>query len=144
MGESYHIYVGGDITGSEQYGLYDAATVTAAEGGVQQQYTGTDVGGFGGGTPPERPNDGRSDDGGTPPEAPDGNRPDDGGTPPEAPDRNRPDDGGTPPQKPDGQPDAGQPGGAGSTEFYMNDKVNSFSGVSDAAGQETVSGEIRV
>ncbi len=159
VGESYHIYVGGDITGSEQYGLYDAATVTAAEGGVQQQYTGTDVGGFGGGTPPERPNDGRlddggtppeapdgnrPDDGGTPPEAPDGNRPDDGGTPPEAPDRNRPDDSGTPPQKPDGQPDAGQPGGAGSTEFYMNDKVNSFSGVSDAAGQETVSGEIRV
>ena len=47
MGATYHVYVGGDVTGEEVDGLYDASTVTAIEGAVRQQYTGTDVGRFG-------------------------------------------------------------------------------------------------
>ena len=57
VGETYNVYVGGDVEGEEVDGLYDAATVTGFSGAVRQVYTGTDVrrfgrpGGFGG----ERP-----------------------------------------------------------------------------------------
>ena len=47
IGETYNLYVGGDLDGEETDGLYDASTVTGFEGAVRQQYTGTDVG-FGG------------------------------------------------------------------------------------------------
>ena len=50
MGETYYLYVGGDLNGEEADGLYDASTVTAFEGAARQQYTGTDVGGFGPGS----------------------------------------------------------------------------------------------
>ena len=49
VGETYQVYIGGDVEGTETDGLYDASTVTGFSGGVLQQYTGTDVGmGFGG------------------------------------------------------------------------------------------------
>ena len=48
VGETYYVYVGGDVYGEEVDGLYDASTVTGfSDDAVQQQYTGTDVG-FGG------------------------------------------------------------------------------------------------
>lgn len=56
-GETYNVYVGGDVEGEEVDGLYDVTTVTGFSGAVRQVYTGTDVrrfgppGGFGG----ERP-----------------------------------------------------------------------------------------
>lgn len=47
--DNYYVYVGGTITGTESAGIYVIAGITAYEGGVQQSYTGTDVGmGFGG------------------------------------------------------------------------------------------------
>ena len=52
QGETYHVYVGGDVTGEETNGLYDAETVTGfSEDAVMQEYTGTDVRGFGPGGP---------------------------------------------------------------------------------------------
>ena len=60
VGETYNVYVGGDVEGEEVDGLYDAATVTGFSGAARQVYTGTDVrrfgrpGGFGG----ERPEGG--------------------------------------------------------------------------------------
>ena len=47
-GQSYHIYVGGNVTGTEVSGVYDIATVTGFEGATQQCYSGNTVGGFGG------------------------------------------------------------------------------------------------
>ena len=58
VGDSYHVYVDGEITGEDIGGMYDAATVTAYTGGIQMAYTGTDVMmrpggmGFGGGRMP--------------------------------------------------------------------------------------------
>ena len=49
-GESYYVYVGGDVYGSETKGLYDVFTVTGFSSDAKQQcYSGTgDLGGFGG------------------------------------------------------------------------------------------------
>lgn len=45
VGETYHVYVGGDVEGTEVNGLYDAATVTGfTDQAKLQSYTGTDVG----------------------------------------------------------------------------------------------------
>ncbi|MDO5784874.1 MAG: S-layer homology domain-containing protein [Eubacteriales bacterium] len=124
VGETYYVYVGGDVTGTEVNGLYDVSTVTDFTG-TRQIYTGTDVG-MGGGPHP--------DDGQTPPDG-NGQRPDDGQTPPDG-DGQRPDDGQTPPNgmtPPDGN--GQQPGGdtttVSSNRFYMTDQVNAFSGVAD-------------
>ncbi|MBR6518162.1 MAG: carbohydrate-binding domain-containing protein, partial [Oscillospiraceae bacterium] len=59
VGESYNVYIGSysentdSISGNHTNGVYDVSTVTAVNG-VQQAYSGTDVGfgGFGGGRPP--------------------------------------------------------------------------------------------
>jgi hypothetical protein len=119
VGDTYYVYVGGDVTGTETNGLYDASTVTGFTGAVRQAYTGTDVGMGrpGGGQKPdgmkgERPD--RTD--GQPPEMPDGTTPDKAnGQRPEMPDNN-----------------IQQPTNAeSSVRFYMTDKVNAFSGVSD-------------
>ncbi len=130
VGETYQVYIGGDVEGTETDGLYDVSTVTGFSGAAMQQYTGTDVGrGFGHpGGGPQRP-DG-FDHGGDrkPPEGFDpgsgqepsegfghgGDReppegfepPNDGQQPPEAPDF--PDDGQQPPEAP-GFP-GGEPG----------------------------------
>ncbi len=155
QGESYFVYLDGAITGSETGGVYDAATVTAYSGGVQMRYTGTDVsmgfGGMGG----RRPDADGGFDGGqfalpegeTVPEGDfagrDGKRPDGfpegdpadseegrgfgGGMPEDA-------EGGMPtmPDRadfPDGNPGGTDAAGEGSTLFYMQDRVNAFSGV---------------
>lgn len=50
QGDTYNVYIGGDVEGTEVDGLYDASTVTSFDGATRQQYTGNDVrGGFGGG-----------------------------------------------------------------------------------------------
>lgn len=53
VGQSYQLYLGGDITGSEAGGVYDVTTITDFSGGTRMGYTGTDVGmgpgGMGGG-----------------------------------------------------------------------------------------------
>ena len=113
--------------------------------GQQMQYTGTDVqrfpGGFGGGRP--------EGFGGEPPEGFDGKMPEGfGGQPPEGFEGGRPEDfNGQFPEGFEGQPPEGfggrgegrgdrEPGGnrdqagAGSATFYMQDKVNFFSGLS--------------
>lgn len=113
--ENYHVYLDGHLTGSASDGIYDPATVTAYDDGIQMLYTDTDVrrgpGGFG---------DGFHGDRGQRPEKPEGDMPPDyqGKEPPEgwgkSPDR----DGPSP--------------SAGNTRFYMQDRVNFFSGVTAA------------
>ena len=93
VGATYAVYIGGTLEGAETQGVYDAETITGYEGGTQQGYTGTDVGGFGPG--------GQGGQNGEPPAMPDG-----------------------------GQPQAqAAVSGEMSVDFYMQDKVNAFSGV---------------
>ena len=42
-GETYHVYVDGEVSGSDVGGMYDVATITGYTGGTQMAYTGTDV-----------------------------------------------------------------------------------------------------
>ena len=131
VGETYHVYVGGDVTGTEVNGLYDAATVTGFTDQAQlQSYTGTDVGmGRPGGQFPEGMEPGQFPEGMEPGERPEGMEPG------QFPERMEPG------ERPEGMEPGGQfPGdaaqgetGPASTEFYMTDKVNAFSGVADAA-----------
>ena len=157
QGQSYQVFVGGTVTGSETGGVYTA--VESVQGGVQQSYSGTDVtmrpggmGGFGGGKgefngeQPQRPE-------GELPQMPEGfaggrgQRPDGQqpalpeGEPPELPAGSgmmqpgqRPE--GEMPQRPENF-GAEMPGNAGeakaNTVFYMQDKVNCFSGVAAMA-----------
>ncbi|MDE6107300.1 MAG: S-layer homology domain-containing protein [Oscillospiraceae bacterium] len=56
QGETYHLYVGGDVTGTETAGVYDPATVTGFTGEAKQQcwngtWEDTGRGGFGGQKP---------------------------------------------------------------------------------------------
>ena len=138
VGATYHVYIGGDVQGTETDGLYDASTVTGFTGAVRQQYTGTDVGMF-------RP-------GGMGGMRPDGQRPGMDGERPEWPDFDRdrfpegfepdgdrgPGGGGRGP-RPDGGnlPGGGNADGPASVLFYMTDKVNAFSGVSDETSAAT-------
>lgn len=142
VGEQYFVYVGGDVTGTETAGVYDASTVTGFTDEAKQQcYTGTDVG-FGrpGGQPPTdgtRPSQPPTD-GAMP-----GEPPTDGTAPSEP-----PADGQGRPELPEdfdpsqmGKPDGFDPGSMGGTAdqsgqtaslyFTMTDKVNDFSGVAD-------------
>lgn len=143
VGDTYEVFLGGTVSGTETGGVYDVSTITAYSDGVKQLYTGTDVGmgrpgGMGG-----RP-DGTDwkPDGQQPPEKPEGEIEFDGQEPPKgdgkmwpdgaASDRNPPE--GDQPMRPDGSdPAAGFSGGVTSTQFFMQDKVNCFSGVTDAA-----------
>lgn len=180
VGGSYHVYIGGVVSGDEVEGVYDAASVTGYEGGAQQAYTGTSVGGFGG------PGGGMGMGGGPggmggegfPGEPPEGMEPPSGteGEPPELPEGVEPPSGGTGSEgAPDGEPpampvgDAGAVAGSMSAEapasqgteggaaapsstsagadgsssadataetidvFYLEDKVNAFSGVTAVA-----------
>ena len=113
--ESYHVYIGGTVAGTETAGVYDVASISGYEGGVQQSYTGTDVSmgpggfggqGFGGG---ERPDGNGQGFGGG--ERPDGNSQGFGGG--EQPDGNGQGFGGG--QRPDGvqKPDGDQKAGDG-------------------------------
>ncbi len=62
VGESYHLYVGGNVLGAEESGVYDASTVMDFEGASQQCYGGTAVGGMGGNF--QRPDKGQMPQGG--------------------------------------------------------------------------------
>ena len=164
MGETYNVYVGGDVEGTEMDGLYDITTVNGFSGAVRQVYTGTDVRGFGpgghGGFPggpegfPRNPPEGMDEQ----PPMPGGmGGPDRHGSFPE----NQENMGEQPPfpegmggfpgdpenmggQQPPmpgdlgnfpgrfpGRQDQANPAGEPSTEFFMNDTVNAFSGVAD-------------
>lgn len=147
-GETYNVYVGGNIDGAETDGLYNADTVTGFADAALQQYTGSDVGRFGGaGDRPERgdfvPDENREfPDGMKRHEFPRGEQSENGV---EFSEENREFPDGTEPPElpPNGLPAEGRhefprgelsenEGGEPSTEFYMADKVNAFSGVSDA------------
>ena len=56
QGETYYVYVDGELTGTDYGGIYDPTTVTDYTGGIQMAYTGTDVmgrpGGMGAMPPP--------------------------------------------------------------------------------------------
>jgi len=81
VGETYYVYVGGDVEGTDTDGLYDITTVTGFSGAVRQVYTGTDVrgfgpGGMGGGFPGGQP---QGEFPGEPPAGMGGGRPNGGG-----------------------------------------------------------------
>ena len=150
------MYLDGTVTCAVVSGVYDTRSVAAYEGGIQQAYTGTDVtmrpgmGGFGGGQRPEGDDFGdqppQMPEGGKRPERPmDGNRPDipDGGEIPPMPEGEKPMmPDGQPPEIPESgnetqRPEAGRPpekpgeqaAGEHNAIFYMQDKVNFFSGL---------------
>ncbi len=122
IGQTYAVYIGGDVEGNEISGVYDASTVTGFTGATQQCYGGNFLGGFGGGRP--------------------------GGQRPEG-DRQPPQDGQGPGgQRPEGTPPEGFQGGfggngfgpgwgqgtgdcSGTAEFTLSQRINAFSGVSD-------------
>ncbi len=139
VGQSYQVYMGGTVTGTEESGVYDTATITAYTDGTQQGYgsnkeeefylsdkvnafsgvanlDGSDSGsgsGGGGMTPPEKPGTGGEGEGGmTPPEKPGTSDGEEGGmTPPEKPGTSDGEEGGmTPPEEP-GTSDGGDEGG---------------------------------
>lgn len=57
VGETYHVYQGGDLTGTETNGIY--TQISTYDHGTQLMYTGTDVSMFApGGAPGQRPDDG--------------------------------------------------------------------------------------
>ena len=164
VGESYHVYMNGTVTGSEVGGVYDPAIVTGYEGGVQQAYTGTDVmmrpggmGGFGGQRPDGKGGRGERPEGEMPAMPDDWTHPEgemptmpEGWTPPQGEMPTMPEDwthpDGEMPTRPDGEatPHGGFGGfggfggqrsgdtGEAKTEFYMQDKVNFFSGLAKA------------
>ena len=158
VGESYQVFIGSKIAGSENGGMYDVITVTGREGGIQQAYSGTDVtmspGGMGGFKPDGQMPGGMEPPAGEmptmpsgmePPEGDMGNRdPGDRGPMPEGEIPSMPE--GEMPSLPEGElppmPQGGQPGemgqrpggmgeGAPNSLFYMQDKVNFFSGLSE-------------
>ncbi len=144
MDESYRIYIGGDVSGTELSGVYDAATVTGFTGATLQGYSGNAMGGFGGGNRP-----GGNMGGMTPPdgmEMPDGMTPPDGFAGGERPNKGegmgRPDGDFDPGQMPDMGGNFQMPGNIGSwggssanctgqTAFTLSQQVNAFSGVAD-------------
>lgn len=151
QGESYHLYVGGDVTGTETAGVYEADTVTGfTEDAKQQCWNGTweqTVGRFGMGGRGQRPegfDPGQRPEGIEWPEGMErpGGRGDrfQGQEPPEGMDP--PDDsfggfGGDFGFDFGGRASFGgetQASGTGSVEFALTKATNSFSGVSDYAG----------
>ena len=124
VGQNYHVYLGGSVTGTDIAGVYDVTTITGYDGGVMQAFTGTDVNMGPGGMmsqPPQMPGDQRPPEGERPP-MPDGQEP------PEKPDGQMPPDG-FGGQRPNREED---PNAQPNTLFYMQDKVNCFSGVAAA------------
>ncbi len=135
IGGNYHIYIGGDVEGTEASGVYDASTVTGFTGATQQGYSGNTVGGMGGMGGMGRPDD-NFQEGMTPPDGmgrpEDGQRPDRpgdlGGEPPEG--------GFAPGQNTDGMGEWNMSMGAscgGEAVFTLSQQVNAFSGVVDLA-----------
>ena len=163
VGENYEVFIGGTVTGNDLGGIYETHTITAYEGGVQQMYTGTDVGmfggfggmgSFGGGQMPDGmerpempegftpPENGEMPEGFTPPEngeIPEGFTPPENSEMPERPEGEMPQDGNH--RRPDGMQGGQRPTqteeGDGSSLFYMTDKVNAFSGITALTESET-------
>ena len=142
VGDSYAVYIGGELTGSDQGGIFDTASVTGYTGGSRQGYSGTDVamrprmggfGGFGGGQRPEGMVPPEGFQGGERPQK--GEKPQDGsGVPPQGFGNERFPEG-TPPEG-GGMPGGWSGFGTGQNQpenavFYMQDKVNFFSGVNN-------------
>ncbi len=155
QGGTYHVYLDSTLTGEETGGIY--RSVSHSENSVQMQYSGTDLGrgGFGGRGPggmenlvPPEGFDRKPPEGMDPDQRPKG---DFGGPPSAGMGNMAPPEGfeGGMPELPEGEtfPEGempripergfGGPGEAGqvqsSTAFYMNDKVNAFSGVGPVA-----------
>ncbi len=139
IGSSYQIYIGGDVTGTEVSGVYDASTVTGFTGATLQCYSGNAIGGFGGGGRP---------DGMTPPSGGERPTPPDGEmqSPPEGMEPGQPPEGMEPGGMPEGSFGGGQkPDGMGGfggitgptcnydSVFTLSKQVNAFSGVADYA-----------
>ena len=162
VGETYHVYVDGKVTGEDIGGVYDVTTVTAYSGGMQMAYTGTDVmsrpGGFGMAPPAgmEMPDDfdpNNLSENFNPDERPEGMEIPEGFNPGEKPEGMKMPEGFNPGEKQEGMGSPGnfQPGempdsmeppegmefpggmemdaGESHVEFYMQDKVNFFSGL---------------
>ena len=119
VGETYHVYVGGTVNGTEQNGLYDVSTITSFDGATRQQYAGNTLGMFGGQmpngmnpgeapTPPEGMEPGQMPEGAVPPTdgeiptMPEGATPPMNGEPPALPDGTTPPMNGERPTLPDG------------------------------------------
>ncbi len=151
LGETYNVYIGGTVNGEENAGVYDVSTITDFTDTYIQEYTGTDVGGFMGGRPGfggGRP-DGMEFADGEMPQPPNGMEFNEGERPElpegmEMPTGERPEkpndmkfEEGEMPQLPEGMemPDFNKTNGEineldePSTTFFMQDKVNNFSGL---------------
>lgn len=154
VGQHYTLWLDGTVEGSEVGGFYDLSSIRDYWDGRQQQFTGSDLrrgpGGFGGQRPdgqrPEMPEGGFGGDGQRPekpegfggqrPEMPEGGFRGEGSFPgegerPQMPEGGFPGDG----ERPEGFPGTPENGSetAPSTDFYMQDKVNAFSGVGRSA-----------
>lgn len=138
VGNSYHIYVGGNVTGTEVSGVYDPASVTGFEGASQQCYSGSAVGGMGGNRFPNQQGGqmGQIPEGGFPDNMQPGQRPDQGEIPENMQPGQQPPQGDFPGGM--GNPFGDQTGNAqtGATctydrVFTISETVNAFSAVSD-------------
>ena len=128
VGETYHVYTDGEVTGTEVGGVYNPTTVTAYANGTQMAYTGTDVRmrpggmGFGGGKPedfdPDQLPEGMEK--GDRPEKPEGME--------DLPPDRMPED----KESRTGWWNIFKQSDAANTAFYMQDKVNFFSGLTNA------------
>ena len=146
VGEVYNVYVDGEVSGTDVGGIYDVNTVTGYTGGMQMAYTGTDVrmrpGGMGGMIPPEgiagektQKFDPSQMKEGQIPAMPEGERPErpEGMEPGQRPERFDPGEIPWGMEQPNGGRDGmGAMDGELNTAFYMQDKVNFFSGLTKA------------
>ena len=144
VGESYHVYIDGQINGEDIGGVYDPTTISAYSGGIQMSYTGTDVmrrpGGMGfGGQMPEGFDPSKMGEGMEIPKDFDPSKMGEGMELPEGFDPNKRGEGMEMPEDFDfsqmpqggmgGRGDlSGEPGEANNL-FYMQDMVNFFSGL---------------
>lgn len=147
QGETYRLYVGGDVTGTETAGVYDPETVTGYTGEARQQcWNGTFQAGGRPGMGGARPD---GFDRGEGKELPEGFTPGENGERPERPEGADPGQGKG--ERPDGMPEppegfdpgqhgVGRPGmgdmggdlsGDGETDFILSEPVDNFSGVMD-------------
>ena len=164
VGETYHVFVDGEVTGEDAGGMYDPATVSAYLNGTQMAYTGTDVrmhpGGMGfGGQRPENFDPDQLPEGmeqGERPQMPDGQQPSmpegempegfepgekkqwmgvsEGFDPEQLPedfDPSRLPEGVEMPEGGMGRGEITAADGEANTAFYMQDKVNFFSGLTN-------------
>ena len=150
VGEVYHVYADGQVTGEDTGGMYDVTTVTGYTGGTQMAYTGTDVMGrpggmgFGGGKMPGDFDPSKIPEGEMP-TIPEDMEPPEGmerGERPEMPEGMEPPEGFEPGQMPMEKPegdfggrgdrgDFGTNAGDPNAEFFMQDQVNFFSGLTN-------------